>query len=197
MATLIQLFDQRGITLNQITEHLNALSEGERVQQVVQLHRKQQEKLWDLAGKAPEPVTPEFLVPPDAPPLFAFPFEGKNSLPILTRFQKVFYRTTDGKIGGYNHQVLEWLTGPGYYVVKSASEKPGATVIDYTEVPTSRPEGWPEIRPNEKGCSRFVYAGMKDYLRWVSPDVVIGRAYKGADEKPQPVWFLLCRAKGA
>jgi hypothetical protein len=195
MATLVELVTQQEIPLRQITEHLNSLSKEERVRQVVALNRQQQERLWDLAQQAPKSVTLDFLVPTDAPALLPFPFEGKNSLPVFTHFQKVFYRTSDGKIAGYNHQSLAWLTGPGYYVAKPAMGKPGAVVIDYTEIPSSRPPDWPPIRPNESGISRFVYAGMRDYLRWVSPDVAIGRAYKGEEERPTPNWFLLCRTQ--
>lgn len=195
MATLSELLGKKEIDLPSLTEHLNSLSKEERIRQVAALNRKQQERLWNLAQETSEDVTLDFFVPVDAPPLLPFPFEGKNSLPVFTHFQKIFYRTPDGKLAGYNHQSLGWLTGPGYYVVKPAMGKPGAVVIDYTEIPSSKPPHWPEICPNESGLSRFVYAGMRDYLRWVSPDVVIGRAYKGREERPTPNWFLLCRTR--
>ena len=54
------------------------------------------------------------------------------------------------------------------------------------------PDGWPAVKPNEKGVQKFVYAGMVDYMRRVSATVTIGRAFKGG-EKDLGHTFLLCR----
>ena len=64
-------------------------------------------------------------------------------------------------------------------------------VIDYTMIPTAKPDAWPAIQPNEKGVSRFVYAGMHDYMRKVSTHVTIGRAYRHG--KISNNYFMLCR----
>ena len=68
--------------------------------------------------------------------------------------------------------------------------------MDYTRIPTEHPEGWPEIKSNDIFPTMFVYGGTKDNLRWVSKDVLIGRAFK-MGEKPMPNWFVLCRAQPA
>src|SRR5207253_2824006 len=77
-----------------------------------------QARLYRAVADAPH-VTLTDLVPPDAPPLREIIFEGKNSLPAFTLFQKRFCRpsTGRGELWGYNHQALAWLTGPGYFVV--------------------------------------------------------------------------------
>jgi hypothetical protein len=90
--------------------------------------------------------------------------------------------------------VLGTLTGPGYY---RAVEDPGRAevLVDYNRVPpadaSELPEGWPRVRQNEDGLSRFVYGFMVDRLRRVSEHVTIGSAArKGRDLGS---WFVLCR----
>ena len=63
--------------------------------------------------------------------------------------------------------------------------------VDYNHVPDAHPAGWPEIRRNERGLSRFVYGFMVDTLRRVSEHVTIGSAARKG--KDLGSWFLLCR----
>jgi hypothetical protein len=187
------MLENPGITLGDVARHLDGMSRAERLLETMALGRKHQERLWALAeGSAP--LALDYLVPDGAAQLDPFPFEGKNSLPAFTRFQKVFYRTSEGTIGGYNNQSLASITGPGYYVTHPWDARPGELAVDYLQVPRSKPAGWPEIRPNEVGLSRFVYGGTVDFLRRVSEDVVIGRAYKRGTD-PMPNWFVLCRTR--
>jgi len=173
-----------------IAAFLDGLSHAERVEAIRALGGPRlQGRLYEAVADAPR-VTLTDLVPPDAPPLGEVIFEGKNSLPAFTLFQKRFCRpsTGRGELWGYNHQALAWLTGHGYFVVHD--DRDGAA-IDYREVPPGRPPTWPEVRPNHRGFSRFVYHDMVDYLRRVSADVFIGRAHRGG--KPRSNYFLLCR----
>ena len=71
-----------------------------------------------------------------------------------------------------------------------AAERP-EVLVDYNRVPPAHPDGWPAIRPNERGLSRFVYGYMIDTVRGVSEHVTIGSAArKGKDLSS---WFVLCR----
>ena len=63
--------------------------------------------------------------------------------------------------------------------------------VDYREVPPERPPGWPEVEPNDRGFSRFVFRDMVDYMRRVSRDVFIGSAHRGGKETGN--YFVLCR----
>ena len=78
-----------------------------------------------------------------------------NSLPAFTLFQKRFCRPPGAapstELWGYNHQTLAWLTGPGYFVVHDSARGAG---IDYREVPSEHPDGWPEIHGNDRGIAR-------------------------------------------
>ncbi len=196
MATLAELLDNPGVRLDAVTMHLDKLNHTERIGQVVALNKKQQMKLWDIAERS-RPMTLEYLVPKTAGPLEAFPFEGKNSLPLFTRFQKVFYLDHDGNVCGYNNQKLSWFTGPGYYVTQlNPKAEEYELQVDYTRPPKEHPAGWPEIKSNDVFPSMFIYGGTRDNLRWVSKDVVIGRAFK-MGEDPMPNWFVLCRAQPA
>jgi len=176
-----------------IAEHLDGLAAGERLEAVSTLGGPElQRRLYAaVAGRAP--VTLDELVPPDAPPLREFIFEGKNSLPVFTRFQKRFCRPPvangDAELWGYNHGSIGRLIGPGYFVVYH--EAPGGVAIDYRRVPNERPPGWPPVMRNDVGVSRLVYMNMVDLLRRVSKDVFIGSAHKDARELDN--YFLLCR----
>lgn len=194
MPLLIEMLSDPLVQLGEVTAHLDGLEKEERVDQVIALTKAEQIRLWELAEQS-RPLDLEYLVPRAAPPFEAFPFEGKNSLPAFQRFQKVFYLDRERNVCGYNNN--PWLVartiGPGYYMVQMNPKAVEHELqIDYTRIPTEHPPGWPPIRSNDVIPTRFVYGGTKDNLRWVSPEVVIGRAFKGG-EKPMPNWFVLCR----
>ncbi|OGP59334.1 MAG: hypothetical protein A2V67_15875 [Deltaproteobacteria bacterium RBG_13_61_14] len=193
MATLAELLNRTDIKLAEVTQHLDQLSHDERIAQTVAINKAQQIKLWEIAENS-KPLTFDYLAPPNAPALKPFPFEGKNSLPLFTRFQKVFYYDSKRQMGGYNNQAMMWFTGPGYYVVGMNPKNKNEVQVDYTRIPTEHPPGWPEIKSNDVFPTRFIYGGTKDNLRWVSKDVMIGRAFKQG-ESPMPNWFVLCRRK--
>ena len=64
-------------------------------------------------------------------------------------------------------------------------------LVDYRRVPEAHPDGWPAIRRNEQGLSRFVYGFMVDTLRRVSEHVTIGSAARKG--KDLGSWFILTR----
>lgn len=152
-----------------------------------------QRRLWEAVAATP-PVRIHDLVPPDAAPLAEVVYEGKNSLPAFTRFQKRFCRpSTPGAtdaLWGYNHTDIARFVGPGYFVCHPVDDAPAA--IDYREVPPARPAHWPEIRSNARGLSWFVYRDMVDHLRRVARDVFIGSASRHG--KDLGSYFVLCRA---
>lgn len=168
-------------------------SPHDRVAITESIDAKTQARIWDACeGRS---VTTAEMVPPDFGARRPIIFHGKNSLPMFTRFQKRFCRSDDGaELWGYNYQPVGWLaplTGPGYFVAYDSPEGPGGVAVDYTRIPTGRPDEWPEIHDNTYRLSRFIYNGMIDYLRRVSPHLLIGRATKGG--KDMPNYFLLCR----
>ena len=163
-----------------IAAFLDGLPHGERVAAITALSGPRlQARLYAAVSGAP-PVTLADFVPPDAPPLHEVIFHGKNSLPAFTLFQKRFCRPSrgTGELWGYNHQALAWLTGPGYFVVHDDAR---GAAIDYREVPPERPPSWPEVKPNDRGLSRFVYRDMVDYIRRVSRDVFIGATHRNGE----------------
>ncbi len=194
MTTLKELLNDSSVKLDQVTDHLESLNHPERVEQVIAIGNKEQQTLWKIAEKS-KPLTLEYLVPRTAEPLEYFPFEGKNSLPAFKRFQKVFYLDSERNVCGYNNSSVGWLIGPGYYMTQMNPKEPEYELqVDYTRIPTEHPASWPEIKSNDVFPTMFVYGGTKDNLRWVSKDVVIGRAFK-MGEKEMPNWFVLCRAQ--
>lgn len=180
--------------VERIGSTLDRMDPRSRLATVMTIHPKEQRRLWELFENSA--IDADHFVPSGIEPLEEVIHHGKNTLPTHNFFQKRFCRADDesGELYGYNHQSLSWLTGPGYYVAHDTSdekEPPASYVIDYTRIPPKKPESWPEIIPNENKLGRFVYAGMKDYMRKVSEHVSIGRAYKGG--KPMNAWFILCR----
>src|SRR5262245_41151630 len=165
-----------------------------RLSTLMSIKPREQRALWALCeGRL---IGTEHFVPASLDPLVEVIHHGKNSLPAHNFFQKRFARADDGSadLYGYNHQTLAFFTGPGYFVAHSTEAEANAPtpyVIDYTRIPPHKPASWPEIVPNEARLGRFVYAGMKDYMRRVSEHVSIGRAFKGG--KWMNAWFVLCR----
>lgn len=185
--SLKQLLEQSDVTLQQIQDHLGALSDEARVQQATDLKGKQLSILWRLSDKT-EAIALDEVVPEGHAPLAPIPFEGQNSLPLFRRFQKVFYRTPDGRIAGYNNSPVGWLVGPGYYILKKDDT---GIYVDYTDLPNEKPSEWPPIKRNDAGITTLVYGNMKDYLRRVYGKVFIGKAYKKGKETEN--YFTLAR----
>jgi hypothetical protein len=184
--------DERAI--DRIGEALDRMTHAARLWTVLSIEPSEQRTLWELL-KDRQCDTAHF-VPAGVEPVVEVIHHGKNTLPAHNFFQKRFCRADDGSsdLHGYNHQSLSWLVGPGYFVAHDTageSDPPAAYVIDYTRLPAKKPDAWPPIVPNERRLSRFVYAGMKDYMRRVSSHVSIGRAHRHG--KPMNAWFVLCR----
>jgi hypothetical protein len=196
-ATMKELLGPERPDAAKVREFLDRLDHTGRMTAVTSLQGTSlQAKLYDMAKSAP-PVTLAELVPADLPALREVIWHGKNSLPMFTLFQKRFCRPRgaqgEQELWGYNHQAMGWVTGPGYFVCHQDGPVPAA--IDYRVVPPEAPPGWPEVKRNDQGLSRFVYANMVDYLRRVSAHVLIGRAHRGGKELPN--YFLLCREPGS
>jgi hypothetical protein len=178
-----------------ISDLLDGLNHDQRVDAVRSLGRSEQRRLYDVVDGF-RPVRLEHLVPPSAPDFTPVRHYGKNTLPLFTHFEKRFCRprgadaAQPGELYGFNFQTMAPVTGPGYFVAREDPNRPEIWV-DYNEVPPEHPAGWPEIRRNERGLSRFVYGFMVDTLRGVSDHVTIGSAArKGSDLGS---WFILCR----
>jgi hypothetical protein len=186
--SLLQLLDSNP-SAEEIEAYLNALAYPERLAQVQAVTGGNVGRLYDAVAKAP-PVTLEEVVPASTKTYEPIIWEGRNSLPLFSSFQKRFMRIEGGLIIGYNHQTMAFFTGPGYFVTKEANgqaPRPTELYFDYTERPpldaTGR-AGWPTFKPNERGLSRAVYAHMHDYMRHVARGVIIGQAFKlGVDQK--------------
>lgn len=161
-----------------------------RLRAVRDLSRHEQARLFDAAGGV-RPIALADLVPEVVPPLTQVIHYGRNSLPVLRIFEKRFCRPGAGtpEVWGYNEHWARWLTGPGYFVARPYGS--GEVLVDYLQVPATRPEGWPPVKPNSARLSRFVYHQMQDVLRGVSRHVSVGRATRRG--KPMDSWFVLCR----
>jgi hypothetical protein len=182
---------------NELASWLDGLGHDDRVAAVRGAGRREQAKLY-AAVDGFRPVALADLVPPAAAPMSAVRHYGKNTLPAFTQFEKRFCRPDaldpekPAELYGFNFQTLSPITGPGYFVAVPNPERVDAEVwVDYRRVPPEHPSGWPEIRPNERGLSRFVYGFMIDTLRRVSEHVTIGSAARKG--KDLGSWFLLCR----
>jgi hypothetical protein len=179
----------------EIARFLDALASSERIEAVRSLGRSEQRRLY-AAVEGRLPLELADLVPPTCADLDTVRHFGRNTLPVFTLFEKRFCRPRGadarkpGELWGFNYQTMSMVTGPGYFVARQDPSRP-EVLIDYTAVPPSHPDGWPEIRRNEQGLSQFVYGYMVDTLRRVSEHVTIGSAArKGRDLGS---WFVLTR----
>lgn len=176
--TLTSLLQGRA-SRKEIAAHLDGLAPYSRVEQVTAVGGGLIGRLYESVAGA-EPLTMEFFVPKRETGTVIF--EGRNSLPMFTRFQKRFARVGEVVIG-YNHQTMAVVTGPGYFVVRPPTEgeaHPDELFFDYTMDPprSGKPAEWPIWKSNTSGLSRAVYAHMKDYCRRVANGVLVGKAYK-------------------
>jgi len=178
-----------------IADLLDGLDHESRVAAVRSLGRPQQRALY-AAVEGFRPVTLTDLVPAGVADFTTVRHYGRNTLPAFSLFEKRFCRPPGEdaekprELYGFNFQAMQPVTGPGYFIAQQDPNRPEVWV-DYTRVPDRHPDGWPEIRRNERGLSRFVYGYMVDTLRGVSEYVTIGSAArKGRD---MGSWFVLCR----
>jgi hypothetical protein len=193
--TLSDLLRDASVTQPQLAAHLDGLDSAARVQQIRALDKAAQKRLWEACASAPAFTVEQLVagVAPGTPVIWA----GKNSLPLFTVFEKRFASIVvpgGTAVLGYNHQASSWMTGPGYFTAIPSPESAKEVRIDYTKEPaatTNVPAGWPAIKPNKAGLSRFIYNNLYDYLRYVSKDVCIGFATRLG--KPMDSYFVLAR----
>jgi len=192
---LAVLVAERPIRPTDVAQLLDAMTHEQRVAAIRSLGRAEQSRLY-AAVDGFRPLRLEHIVPPSTPDFTPVRHYGRNTLPLFTHFEKRFCRPTGadpvkpGELYGFNFQSLAALTGPGYFVAREDPIR-AEVLVDYNLVPPVHPEGWPDVRPNDRGLSRFVYGYMIDTLRGVSEHVSIGSAArKGRDLGS---WFILCR----
>ncbi|MEE2788650.1 MAG: hypothetical protein VX589_15005 [Myxococcota bacterium] len=194
MGRLAQELKKGAADMTGMAGWLDQLSHSERLNEVLDLGPAAQRSLWTLAAGGK--LTLEAFVGDSIEPMKPVRHFGRNTLPIFKRFEKRFCRApsdveTPG-LWGYNEGPTRGLVGPGYFICRlTGGDQRGDVVIDYTQIPSMKPEEWPGIQPNEQGLSRLVYAGMEDFMRPVSDHITIGRAYKGG--KATNNYFVLCR----
>jgi hypothetical protein len=183
------------IRMKELAALLDGLAHEARVAWVRSVGRRDQRRLYEAAAGF-LPLALADLVPPSRADEATVRHFGKNTLPAFTWFEKRFARPAGedprapATLHGFNFQTLSWLTGPGYYVAHADPERP-EVLIDYREIPPTAPPGWPALRRNEVGLSRFVYGNMVDRLRRVSEHVTIGSAARNGRDLGS--WFLLTR----
>lgn len=187
------LLEEQNLDLPRLAKVLDELGHPARVWATRQWTRAIQARVYE-AAKGFKKVTLDDFVPSGTGELVEVRHHGTNTLPLHTHFEKRFCKPKDpevkDKLYGYNFQSLSGFTGPGYFVTHLAPED-GEVDIDYTMIPTEKPEGWPAIVPNEARLGRFVYAGMIDVMRGISTHVSIGRAKK--KKGYMDAWFVLVR----
>ena len=185
-----------GVDLPGLARFLDGLGDAARTAATVSMTPRQQARLYE-AAQGFRALTLEHFVPKGVAPLTQVRHAGKNSIPVVSRFEKRFCLPAPGseRLWGYNQnpRSIQFATGPGYFVCYAIDA--GQVLIDYCQVPSDkppgRPDGWPDVRPNSAGLSRFIYNRTQDTMRGVSNHVSIGRAAR--DGKLMDNWFVLCR----
>lgn len=168
--------------------YLDNLTHSERLEEIYSVKGKTQALLYKLAS--PD-VTLEDFLPSSFQPHSPVIFHGFNSLPFFNKFQKRMCRSRDQQwIWGYNHQSMQCVTGPGYFVIGETTDRLGNLMIDYTKIPPEAVASWPPLQSNSAGIGALVYGNLKDYMRKISTHVFIGEATK---QNKTIGYFILCR----
>lgn len=195
-AALKSMISDKGVNPAAIADLLDQLADALRPRVVRDLGRRDQQALYaKFEGFASLRLVD--LVPPARSDLEEVRHLGRNSLPAFKIFEKRFCRLPGSlpdspeALAGYNFQAMSPVTGPGYFMAREDA-KTGEILVDYNRLPDQKPLGWPEIRSNERGLSRFVYGFMVDRLRRVSEHVTIGSAARKG--KDLGSYFILSRA---
>jgi hypothetical protein len=190
MPTLTDFF-QRPLDLRAFSAWLDGLDADTRIATVRSLSGRQQAALFE-AAQGFKAITLDDFVPPAAGVQQPVIHYGRNSLPGFSLFEKRFLRPAPGAdaLWGYNEGAVRPLVGPGYFLARTLAG--GEVRVDYAEIPPEAPAGWPPLKPNSAGLSRFVFHNLSDTLRGVSTHVSIGRAARKG--KPMDSWFVLVRA---
>ncbi len=194
--TPLDEYFRAGVDLPGLARFLDGLGDDARVAATVSMTPRQQARLYE-AAQGFHALTLEHFVPKGVAPLTQVRHAGKNSIPVVSRFEKRFCLPAPGsdRLWGYNQnpRSIQFATGPGYFVCYGIDA--GQVLIDYCQVPSDKPvgkpDGWPDVRPNSAGLSRFIYNRTQDTMRGVSNHVSIGRAAR--DGKLMDNWFVLCR----
>jgi len=196
---VLALLERDPIPVAEVAAALDAMMPEARITAIRAIPGRLQARLFDAAeaGTKAAPLALTEFVPAATHDMTFVRHYGKNSLPLFTHFEKRFCRpapqhvTEGGRplLYGYNHQALDWVTGPGCMVAYTAEG--GEVWVDYRELPKAMPVGWPAVRPNDRGIAKLVYGDMVDRMRRVSKHVTIGRAWRHG--KPEGNYFLLCR----
>lgn len=182
------------VDIERLAEVLDGLGHEGRVHAMRTWDKKRMKAIFEAcAGRS---ITLEQVVPQGLGAGIEVIHDLRNTLPVFTNAQKRFAKVEGESVavGGFNRQFgVARVSEPGYFVVsEGAGEHANELVIDYTKVPGSKPESWPDIEANDQGfLNKIVWGGMVDYLRRVSQHVSIGRATK--DGKSIGQYFALVR----
>lgn len=174
-------------SLSEIQTFFNGLSFEKKLAELNAFPGKQMVKFFKLAQK----MQVSDFIEPNYPVLKPVNFWGKNSAPAFNYFQKPMCRLDNKTICGYNNQTFKWLVGPGYFMLDDTTKRDGEPMFDYTRVPQTKPEAWPEIKPNDRWFSNFLFKGMQDFMRLIAPGFFIGEATK--KDKSMGQYFLLLK----
>lgn len=169
-------------SIDPVRAALDATSTEEKVNWMRGLGKKELAALWTLSAGLEVPQAYFHRGPGEV-----VIHEGQNSLLAFNQFQKRVV-LHEGRVQGYNHQAMSWLTGPGHFQVQGDAT---ASWFDYTVTVPDAPAAFPPVQPNDAGLSRLVYGGMIDKVRRVAADCVIGAAFRA--DKPTGDYFMLVR----
>jgi hypothetical protein len=177
----VTIFLEPKVDIEKLAEALDGLGHEGRVHATRTWTKKQMAAIFEAcAGRA---ISLDLLVPPGVGRNVEVIHDLRNTLPLFSNAQKRFARL-DGDVadmGGFNKQHgVARVSEPGYFTVRAGEgEHENELVIDYTKVPKSKPDAWPDIEANDGGfLNPIVWGGMVDYLRRVSEHVSIGQATK-------------------
>lgn len=175
--------------LTTITRMLDAATPEQRFTWIRSLGRSEQSKLFDLAKGTR--CTVADLVEHEADVVVC---DGKNGVPVFSKFKKVFTKLGDEYAGWNDNTELAgplsglagWLIGPGHFTAYDDPAGTGEIFVDYRKIPARQHPSFPPLVGNEHGIAGLVFGDMVDVVRRVSEHVYVGDSFKGKYPRTTP-----------
>jgi hypothetical protein len=177
------------VNAEKLAQQMSSLPFDEAKKMLRKFGKREMRQIFDSSGPVSDWRRKLLSRAPETDPR---PFYGKNSLPIASAFEKHFFTCGSDTFGFNSSWVGRKLGYPGYFKVTDLSS--GELLFDYTaDFPRVTLDDLRFPKPFFARNNNVLFDRLQDVVRQVSPDILIGRAFKVKSDKQHPldIYFML------